>query len=134
MRAGRPLSPPEAGTLIAGDIVALIAPEDALPRLEDIFLTDAARATDERQRAFGEFLFDASAPAADVFAMYGIESPGSMPAGATLGDLVAERLPARAVEGDSVRFGVLVLTVAEMDGRRVRRIGLHLPRERGSKS
>jgi cell volume regulation protein A len=130
MRGGRPLAPAAAGRLCAGDIIALIAPDAALARLEDIFLTDADRATDERQRAFGEFLFSADAPAVDVFALYGIALPSGVGADTTLGTLIAARLPKRPVEGDSVRFGEAELTIAEMDGSRLRRIGLHLPRDR----
>lgn len=129
MRAGQPLAPEEAGTLAAGDVVAIIAPATALIRLEDILLADADVATSERHRAIGEFLLDADAPAADVLRLYGAEPPRHVPDGATLDDLLRAQLPGRPVEGDAVACAGLVLTVAEMDGPRVRRVGLRLPRK-----
>jgi len=128
MRSGQPLPPSAAGALAPGDVVAIIAPAATLLRLEDIFLADADAATDARHRAFGEFLFEADAPAADVLALYGATLPRDTPAGATLGDLVRAELPRRPVEGDTVTCAGLALTVAEMDGPRLRRIGLRLPR------
>jgi cell volume regulation protein A len=128
MRSGRPLAPGEAGPLAPGDIVAVIAPRSVLLRLEDIFLADEDAATNERHRTFGEFLFDADSPAADVLGLYGAALPPQTPAGATLGDLVRTLLPRRPVEGDTVACAGLVLTVAEMDGPHLRRIGLRLPR------
>ncbi|MCL4801287.1 MAG: potassium/proton antiporter [Burkholderiales bacterium] len=131
MRDGEPLPPSEAGPLAPGDVVAVIAPRSALLRLEDIFLADADTATTARHRAFGEFLFDADALAADVFALYGAALPQHVPGGVTLGELVRAELPRRPVEGDAVACAGLVLTVAEMEGPRLRRIGLRLPRAPG---
>ncbi len=128
MRNGEPLAPAEAGTLAAGDVVAIVAPATAVPQLDDLFLADAEAATVARHRAFGEFLFDADAPAADVLALYGAALPADAPPDATLGDLLRTRLPRQPVEGDTVECAGLVLTVAVMEGPHVRRIGLRLPR------
>ncbi|MCZ7566160.1 MAG: potassium/proton antiporter [Burkholderiales bacterium] len=127
MRDGEPLAPAETGALAVGDIVAIIAPAAAVPQLDDLFLADAEAATVARHRTFGEFLFDADAPAAEVLAHYGASLPAGVPAGATLGDLLRTLPPRRPVEGDAVACAGLMLTVAAMEGPEVRRIGLRLP-------
>jgi len=128
MRGEVPLAPGEAGVLAAGDVVAIIAPAAAVTQLDDLFLGDAEAATAARHRTFGEFLFDADAPAADVLALYGAVLPDGVPAGTTLGGLLRTLLPRRPVEGDAVQCAGLELTVAVMEGPDVRRIGLRLPR------
>jgi cell volume regulation protein A len=131
MRAGQPLAPEDAGPLSGGDVVAILASEPAVPRLEEMFLADAAAATEKRHRSFGEFFFDADAPAADVLALYGISLPAHVRVEGSLGELVRSRLLQRPAEGDSVSIAGVVLTVAEMDGARIARVALRLPR-RGS--
>jgi cell volume regulation protein A len=96
-----------------------------------MFLADAAAATEKRHRSFGEFFIDADAPAADVLALYGIPLPAHVRVEGSLGELVRSRLLQRPAEGDSVSIAGVVLTVAEMDGARIVRVALRLPR-RGS--
>jgi cell volume regulation protein A len=131
MRAGRPLAPDDAGPLAKGDVVAVLASEPAVARLEEMFLADAAAATEKRHRSFGEFFFDADAPAAEVLALYGVALPAHLRVDGTLGELVRSRLLQRPAEGDAVGVAGVVLTVAEMDGARIVRVALRLPR-RGS--
>ena len=131
MRAGQPRAPEEAGALAGGDVLAILAPESAIGRLEEMFLADAAEATAKRHRSFGEFFIDADAPAAEVLALYGVALPAHLRGDGTLGELVRSRLLQRPVEGDSVGIAGVVLTVAEMDGARIARVALRLPR-RGS--
>jgi cell volume regulation protein A len=131
MRAGQPLAPDDAGPLSGGDVVAILASEPAVARLEEMFLADAAAATEKRHRSFGEFFIDADAPAADVLALYGISLPAHVRVEGPLGELVRSRLLQRPAEGDSVSIAGVVLTVAEMDGARIARVALRLPR-RGS--
>jgi cell volume regulation protein A len=128
MRAGRPLAPDDAGPLAGGDVVAILASEPVIGRLEEMFLGDAAAATEKRHRSFGEFFIDADAPAADVLALYGVTLPAYVNVGGTLGELVRSRLLRPPVEGDSVALAGVVLTVAEMDGARISRVALRLPR------
>jgi cell volume regulation protein A len=128
MRAGRPLAPDDAGPLAGGDVVAILASEPVIGRLEEMFLGDAAAATEKRHRSFGEFFIDADAPAADVLALYGVTLPAYVNVDGTLGELVRSRLLRPPVEGDSVALAGVVLTVAEMDGARISRVALRLPR------
>ena len=128
MRRGEPVEPAEAGALETGDVVAVISPETAIERLEDIFLADAAQATEERHRAFGEFFIDADAPALEVLALYGVKAPPLAGTDGSIGELVRTRLKGRPVEGDAVNLEGVVLTVAEMDGPRISRVALRLPR------
>lgn len=131
MRAGRPLAPDDAGPLVGGDVVAILASESVIGRLEEMFLADAAAATAKRHRSFGEFFIDADAPAAEVLALYGISLPAHVRVDGTLGELVRSRLLGRPAEGDSVGIAGVVLTVAEMDGARIARVALRLPRRVG---
>lgn len=128
MRGGAPLAPEDAGPLAGGDIVAFLAPESAIGRLEEMFLADAAAATAKRHRSFGEFFIDADAPAADVLALYGVRPPAYVRIDGTLGELVRARLLRPPAEGDAVGVAGIVLTVAEMEGARISRIALRLPR------
>jgi cell volume regulation protein A len=128
MRRGKPLEPGAAGALEAGDVVAVISPETAIERLEDIFLADAAAATAGRHRAFGEFFIDADAPAFEVLALYGVKAPPQAGTDGSIGELVRTRLNRQPVEGDAVNLHGVVLTVAEMDGARISRVALRLPR------
>jgi cell volume regulation protein A len=130
MRSGQPLMPEGAGPLAGGDVVAIVAPEAAVAKLEDMFLADAAQATAGRHRSFGEFFIDADAPAADVLALYGVSLPAYVKVDGTLGELVRSRLLRKPVEGDAVALAGVVLTVAEMDGASIRRVALRLPRSR----
>jgi cell volume regulation protein A len=134
MRAGQPLAPDDAGPLANRDVVAILAPEAAIGRLEDMFLADAAAATAGRHRSFGEFFIDADAPAEDVLALYGVRLPAYVNVGGTLGELVRSRLLGQPVEGDAVALAGVVLTVAEMDGARISRVALRLPRGRSPSS
>jgi cell volume regulation protein A len=122
--------PEGAGPLAGGDVVAIVAPEAAVAKLEDMFLADAAQATAGRHRSFGEFFIDADAPAADVLALYGVSLPAYVKVDGTLGELVRSRLLRKPVEGDAVALAGVVLTVAEMDGASIRRVALRLPRSR----
>ena len=128
MRRGKPLEPAAAGALEAGDVVAVIAPETAIERLEDIFLADAAAATEERHRAFGEFFIDADAPAVEVLALYGVAIPPGVGPAVSIAEVVRARLRGSPVEGDTVALAGVVLAVAEMDGARIIRVALRLPR------
>jgi cell volume regulation protein A len=128
MRDGRPLAPADAGPLARGDVVAVLGPEETIGRLEEIFLADAAAATERRHRSFGEFFIDADAPAAEVLALYGVTPPAHVRIDGTLGELVRAYLQRAPVEGDAVALAGIVLTIAEMDGARIRRIALRLPR------
>ena len=130
MRAGQPVAPEHAGPLAEDDVVALIAPEAAIERLEDIFLADADAAARGRHRSFGEFFIDADAQAAEVLALYGTPLPAEASTGGTLGELVRSRLAQSPVEGDAVTLAGVVLTVAEMDGARIARVAVRLPRAR----
>jgi cell volume regulation protein A len=128
MRSAKLLEPAAAGPLEAGDVVAVIAPETAVERLEDIFLADAAIATAGRHRSFGEFFIDADARAAEVLAVYGVPLPAYLKVDGTIGELVRSRLKGHPVEGDAVTLSGIVVTVAEMDGDRISRVALRLPR------
>ncbi len=128
MRAGQPLAPEDAGPLAGGDVVAILASEPVIGRLEEMFLADAAAATEKRHRSFGEFFIDADAPAAEVLALYGVTPPAYFNLDGTLGELVRSRLLRQPVEGDAVALAGIVLTVAEMDGPRISRVALRLRR------
>jgi NhaP-type Na+/H+ and K+/H+ antiporter len=63
-----------------------------------------------------------------VLALYGVTPPAYVKIEGTLGELVRARLLRPPVEGDAVTLAGVVLTVAEMDGARIKRVALRLPR------
>ena len=58
----------------------------------------------------------------DVCAAYGVPPPGS----GTLEEFLARRLKNRPVVGDAVHAGDIELTVREMEGARIVKVGLKL--------
>ncbi|HVL57724.1 MAG TPA: transporter associated domain-containing protein, partial [Burkholderiaceae bacterium] len=78
------------------------------------------------RRFYGEFLLDGSVAIGDVTSVY---APAARPAQPTMtiDEAIREQLP-RPVEGDAVVLHGLQMTVREMDGPQITRVGLRLPR------
>jgi cell volume regulation protein A len=106
-----------AQRLQAGDVVAIIAPDDAVADIEEMF----APAPDDR-----EFSLDASTTLGDLRDYYGLQIPPTASAGQTVGDFLRRRLHGRPAVGDSVRVGRVALSVRQAAGGTVRRAGLRV--------
>ena len=120
-RARQLLSPAPA-LLQPGDIACVLAPEDTHQRVGELFAAGPGPAGETTRRFFGAFILNADAQLEDVCAAYGIAPIGS----GTLEEFLRRRLKGRPVVGDAVEVGNLELTVREMEGPRIVRVGLKL--------
>lgn len=126
-RGGRMLAYRDWGVLRAGDYVSLIAAQDDLPLLDEIFSARYDSGGADEQQYFGEFFLEPEAQVADLVAAYGIDLPAGA-AGKTLAEFLASYLD-RPVVGDRLRLGGMELTVRRMEGERIIELGLRLPHE-----
>jgi cell volume regulation protein A len=129
-RRGKVISYREWGTLRAGDYIALLASQDELPALDEIFRADGLKAKTKRDGAieapfFGEFVIDLKAPATALADAYGLELPDSAKHRSVV-EFFASVIP-RPVVGDRLRLGEMELVVKRMEGEKITEIGLRLP-------
>ncbi len=118
VRDGQVLDQPR---LRAGDVVAMLAPDDAVGDLEEMF-APAPLAQ--------EFSLDADTALADLRDYYGVEIPADATPSDTVGQFLRARLHGRPAVGDRVALGRVTLSVRQASGGHVRRVGLRLaPRE-----
>jgi cell volume regulation protein A len=90
----------------------------------DVALPD--RDDEERARAvFGDFVLDGHQPTGLLCEFYGL--PAVPEAELPLSDWVAKQLGRPAVVGDHVSLGEAILSVRDMDGPRIRKLGLSIP-------
>lgn len=121
LRASELLGGAEAGPLQADDVVMLIAPDNEVDHLSEMFTRVEASV---RRAAWGDFVLDASAGFADICAAYDCEAPPEL-SGLTL-DEVMRLLEPRLVEGDAVHVAGLALVAREIADGRVVKAGLKL--------
>jgi cell volume regulation protein A len=114
VRAGCALAVP---TLQAGDVVALIAPDDHVADLEEMF----APAPEDQ-----EFSLEAATTLGDLRDYYGLPVPDGDDAARTVGEFLRARLHGRPAVGDQLRVQRVCLTVRQASGGRIRRVGLRL--------
>jgi cell volume regulation protein A len=126
VRGGEPLDQDAAGALRQGDVVMLLAPDQRVDHLSEMFArVDVAL----RRKYYGDFVLEGGASFADVCAAYGYEPPAEL-AGMTLDEAMRRRAP-RIVEGDAVQISRLLLVAREVTGGRVVKVGLKLERAPG---
>ena len=107
--------------LAAGDVVAMIAPDDVVTDLEEMFAPAPAEQ---------EFSLDAATTLGDLRDYYGMQVPGDAAAGQTIGEFLRARLNGRPAVGDSIREGRVCLSVRQAAGGYIRRVGLRVaPRD-----
>ena len=107
--------------LQAGDVVAMIAPDEAVADLEEMFAPAPAAQ---------EFSLDAATTLGDLRDYYGLQIPAGAAAAQTVGEFLRGRLHGRPAVGDSVREGRVCLSVRQASGGLIRRVGLRLgPRD-----
>jgi len=121
LRASDLLGGAEAGPLQADDVVMLIAPDNEVDHLSEMFTRVEVSV---RRAAWGDFVLDASAGFADICAAYDCEAPPEL-SGLTL-DEVMRLLEPRLVEGDEVHVAGLALVAREIADGRVVKAGLKL--------
>ncbi|MFA5530087.1 MAG: potassium/proton antiporter [Thiohalomonadaceae bacterium] len=126
IRRREALTAAEAGVLEVGDYVYVFAPRDRLEALDRLFGQASGTLEQAERQFFGEFVLDGEARVADVTTVYALELPTGD--GQTLSDFLAARFNRRQVVGDRVRVGGVEFVVREVDGSRVAKVGLKLPR------
>jgi cell volume regulation protein A len=118
-----PLSP--WTTLEGGDVASLVARADDVDRLADLFAAEPETGPLASRAVYGDFVLEGGARLGELAQFYEI----SIPPGAatlTLEQYLRRALRKRPVPGDAVALGRLRLTVREMDGERVTKVGLKL--------
>ena len=124
-RNGHVLRYRDWGALRAGDYVSLLAEQDELPALDELFQSTAGPQQVAEQRFFGEFVLDPQAQIEALREAYGVVLPENA-ANRTVAEFLAEVLP-RPVVGDRLKLGDMELVVKKMDGETPSEIGLRLP-------
>jgi cell volume regulation protein A len=104
-------------TLQAGDVVAMLAPDEAVDDLEEMFAPAPAAQ---------EFSLDAATTLGDLRDYYGLQIPDGAAAEQTIGAFLRARLHGRPAVGDTVRQGRVCLSVRQASGGHIRRVGLRL--------
>jgi cell volume regulation protein A len=118
--------PLSAWTTIEGDDVAsLIARATDVERLADLFAAEPQTGPLASRTVYGDFVLEGAARLGDVAQFYEI-SIAPADAGLTLEQYLQRARRKRPVPGDSVTLGRLRLTVREMDGDRITKVGLKL--------
>ncbi|SFD54520.1 potassium/proton antiporter, CPA1 family [Thiohalospira halophila DSM 15071] len=118
LREGRPLEPDD-DCLCPGDYIYVLATPPDLPLLDRLF----GPARPEEAAFFGEFLLNGDARLLDVAAIYGLEITVDDP-GETLHDRLSHYFKGRQVVGDSLAIAGVRLTIREMEGPTITRVGL----------
>ena len=121
------LHPSGRKRLESGDTLCVIGHEKDLPALGKLFSQPPKRGQD--LRFFGDFVLEADAELGPVAALYGLQL-GGLDGSQALGDFVAAQIGGEPVVGDQVAWSGGTWTVALMDGKRIRKIGLKLPQGR----
>lgn len=125
-RRGKIISYREWGQLRAGDYISLLASQDELPKLDQLFQAQAApSAVAAEQRFYGEFQIHPHAPAEALHEAYGVTLPDSA-RGRSVGEFFCAVVP-KPVVGDRLRLGDMELVVKRMEGQRVSELWLRLP-------
>jgi cell volume regulation protein A len=116
VRDGQALEQPR---LRAGDVVAMLAPDEAVGDLEEMFAPGPAAQ---------EFSLDAATTLGDLRDYYGLDIPPDASAADSVGSFLRARLHGRPAVGDRVALGRVTLSVRQASGGRIRRVGLRLQR------
>ncbi|AEF20464.1 potassium/proton antiporter [Pseudomonas fulva] len=118
------LHPSGSTVLEAGDMLCVIGHEHDLPALGKLFSQAPQRGMD--LRFFGDFVLEGDAQLGAIAALYGL-STGDVDSSLTLGRFINQQIGGGPVVGDQVEWQGLTWTVAEMDGNKIRKVGVRFP-------
>lgn len=108
-------------TLAADDVVAVLARDETVGELEELFAPAPA---------IPEWSLDAPTILGDLRDYYGLEIPAGATAAQSVGDFPRAKLRGRPAIGDRVVVGRVVLAVRQAAGGTIRRVGLRvMPRD-----
>jgi cell volume regulation protein A len=118
--------PLSAWTMLeGGDVASLIARAADVDRLAELFAAEPQSGPLASRAVYGDFVLEGAARLGDVAQFYEL-SIAPADAGLTLEQYLRRALRRRPVPGDSVTLGRVRLTVREMDGDRITKVGLKL--------
>ncbi|WP_045046412.1 potassium/proton antiporter [Rouxiella chamberiensis] len=118
------LHPTGSTRLKEGDILCVIGQEKDLPELGKLFSDTNAVVMDDR--FFGDFILEADAPLEAISQVYGLNLDESIDKTLTLGNFVIQLLGGEPVIGDHIEWDGLTWTIAEMEGKRVSKVGVRI--------
>nr|WP_312230737.1 potassium/proton antiporter [Pseudomonas sp.] len=118
------LHPSGSTVLEAGDMLCVIGHEHDLPALGKLFSQAPQRGMD--LRFFGDFVLEGDAQLGAIAALYGL-STDDLDRSLTLGRFINQQIGGGPVVGDQVEWQGLTWTVAEMDGNKIRKVGVRFP-------
>lgn len=118
------LHPTGSTRLKEGDILCVIGQEKDLPELGKLFSDTNAVVMDER--FFGDFILEADAPLEAISQVYGLNLDDSIDKTLSLGHFVIQLLGGEPVIGDHIEWDGLTWTIAEMEGKRVSKVGVRI--------
>jgi potassium/hydrogen antiporter len=131
IRRGQLLPVHEVSHLEENDYLYIFAMPRALSGLDRLLVAVHAPARLAEHRFFGEFALNADAMVGDLATFYGFPVPPEQ-AAQTVGELIRAKFK-RPVVGDRVSIASVEFVVREMEGERIKRVGLKLhPSESGS--
>jgi cell volume regulation protein A len=126
MRGDDTLAPENAGKLVPGDLVYVLAPASDGAALGELLVTPAAPAYLEKRQCYGDFVLNGDAPLDLVAAQYDLPLPDEL-AGQTLEAFLTKKLHGRPVVGDRARLGKLEFVVRAVTDGRITQVGLRIP-------
>ena len=107
--------------LMAGDILCVIGHEQDLPALGKLFSEAPKRTLD--LSFFGDFIIQGDAELRDLAMLYALDMKG-YEEHKTLGELITRMVGGKPVVGDQSEWSGMLWTIAEVEGNRVRKIGV----------
>lgn len=107
--------------LMAGDILCVIGHEQDLPSLGKLFSEAPKRTLD--LGFFGDFIIQGDAELRDLAMLYALDMTG-YEEHKTLGELIALLVGGKPVVGDQSEWSGMLWTIAEVEGNRVRKVGV----------
>lgn len=107
--------------LMAGDILCVIGHEQDLPSLGKLFSEAPKRTLD--LSFFGDFIIQGDAELRDLAMLYALDMKG-YEEHKTLGELITQMVGGKPVVGDQSEWSGMLWTIAEVEGNRVRKIGV----------
>jgi cell volume regulation protein A len=129
LRHGVPMHPADVSGLEQNDVVTVIAPATAVDRLAELFHRRHKPGSTIRE-FYGDFMLDGDAMLSEIVELYGGTASHDVPKGISLSEAIPARLRRNPVEGDAVELCGLQFTVRSMEGSRIVKVGMKLPRDK----
>ena len=120
------LHPSGSTTLQEGDILCVIGHDADLPALGKLFSQAPKRGQD--LRFFGDFVLEADAELAAIAALYGLKL-NDVEGDQSLGRFIAQAIGGEPIVGDQIEWQGLTWTVAQMEGNKIRKVGVKFPED-----